>query len=264
MPRLPEVRREDADPFVIRLYDTLFEGGDPIKNPGTATGTPGNWWTVFANSPDTFKHAVAGFQYYRAPARRIDPQLRELGQMRVGWAGGSKFVFSQHCKAARSVGLSEIKIEAVAHWQVSDAFTPLERAVLAYADAIATAKGRVADGVFAALKAELDARGGIFTPQDTSLLKPMPSNQLVKLRGVLASTNTSNSGKSIYLNFSEPPDKSLVRGVLHKRDFKGNFSMEEFKKHLGKTIVLNGKPFREFSSAVLVKITSEDQISVEK
>ena len=114
------------------------------------------------------------------------------------------------------------------------------------------------------LKAELDARGGIFTPQDTSLLKPMPSNQLVKLRGVLASTNTSNSGKSIYLNFSEPPDKSLVRGVLHKRDFKGNFSMEEFKKHLGKTIVLNGKPFREFSSAVLVKITSEDQISVEK
>ena len=77
--------------------------------------------------------------------------------MRVGWAGGSKFVFSQHCKAARSVGLSDIKIEAVAHWQVSDAFTPLERAVLAYADAIATANGRVADGVFATLKAELDA-----------------------------------------------------------------------------------------------------------
>ena len=157
MPRLPEVRREDADPFVIRLYDTLFENGDPAKNPGTATGTPGNWWTVFANSPDTFKHAVAGFQYYRAPSRRIDPQLRELGQMRVGWAGGSQFVFSQHCKAARSVGLSELKIEAVPHWQVSDAFTPLERAVLAYADAIATTNGRVADGVFAALKAELDA-----------------------------------------------------------------------------------------------------------
>ncbi len=157
VPRLPEVSRADADPFVVRLYETLFGNRDPVKDPGTATGTPGNWWTVFANSPDTFKHAVAGFQYYRAPNRRIDPQLRELGQMRVGWAGGSQFVFSQHCKAARSVGLSETKIDAVPHWQVSDAFTSLERAVLAYADAIATANGRVADGVFAALRAELDA-----------------------------------------------------------------------------------------------------------
>jgi alkylhydroperoxidase family enzyme len=157
MPRLPEVAREDADPFVIRLYDTLFGARDPVAEPGTATGTPGNWWTVFANSPDTFKHAVAGFQYYRSPARKLDPQLRELGQMRVGWAGGSRFVFSQHCKAARSVGIAEAKIEAVPHWQVSDAFTPLERAVLAYADAMATAGGRVADGVFDVLRAELSA-----------------------------------------------------------------------------------------------------------
>jgi alkylhydroperoxidase family enzyme len=157
MPRLPEVARADADPFVVRLYDVLFGARDPVHDPGTDTGTPGNWWTVFAQSPDTFKHAVAGFQYYRSPVRKLDPQLRELGQMRVGWAGGSQFVFSQHCKAARSVKLSEAKIAAVPHWQVSDVFSPLERAVLAYADALATANGRVADGVFEALRAHLDA-----------------------------------------------------------------------------------------------------------
>ncbi len=157
VPRLPEVARADADPFVVRLYDTLFGDRDPVTAPGTATGTPGNWWTVFANSPDTFKHAVAGFQYYRAPARKLDPKLRELAQMRVGWAGGSRFVFSQHCKAARSVGLPEAKIEAVPHWQVSEDFSAVERAVLAYADAIATTNGRVADGVFEVLRAELSA-----------------------------------------------------------------------------------------------------------
>ncbi len=114
------------------------------------------------------------------------------------------------------------------------------------------------------LKAELDARGGIFTPQDGALLKPMPSNKPVKLRGVLASTNASGSGKSIYLNFSEPLDKSLVKGVLHQRDFKGKFALEEFAKYLGKSLVLDGKSFREPTSGVLVKITSFDQISVEK
>jgi hypothetical protein len=26
----------------------LFPGRDPVTEPGTSTGTPGNWWTVFA------------------------------------------------------------------------------------------------------------------------------------------------------------------------------------------------------------------------
>ena len=36
--------------------------------------------------------------------------LRELGQTRVGWAGGSQFVFSQHCKSLRALGVAEEKI----------------------------------------------------------------------------------------------------------------------------------------------------------
>ena len=39
--------------------------------------------------------------------------------------------------------------------QVADCFSPLERAVLAYTDALVTQSGRVADGVFDALRAEL-------------------------------------------------------------------------------------------------------------
>ena len=65
-----------------------------VAEPGTATGTPGNWWTVFAQVPDAFKHTTEGFQFYRDPARKIDPRLRELGQIRAGWTVGSQFVFS--------------------------------------------------------------------------------------------------------------------------------------------------------------------------
>ena len=74
---------------------------------------------------------------------------------RAGWARGSQFVFSQHCKAARSVGLPEEKIANIPNWQVADCYTPVERALLAYTDALVFDGGRVADGVFDALKAHL-------------------------------------------------------------------------------------------------------------
>ncbi len=156
MPRLKQVPRADADPLTQTLYAALFGARDPVTEPGTETGTPGNWWTVFANSPATFKHCVQGFQYYRAPERKLDPGLRELGQMRAGWARGSQFVFSQHCKAARAYGVTEAQIKAIPHWQLADCYSVIERAVLAYTDALVLMGGRVADGIFDALKAHLD------------------------------------------------------------------------------------------------------------
>ncbi len=155
MPRLRQVPRTEADPIATRMYDMLFGERDPVQEPGTDTGTPGNWWTVFALVPDCLKHAIGGFQFYRDPARKLDPQLRELGQTRAGYARSSQFVYSQHCKSCRSVGLPEEKIQAIPHWQVSEQFSPLERAVLAYTDALVLEGGRVADAVFETLKAQL-------------------------------------------------------------------------------------------------------------
>jgi alkylhydroperoxidase family enzyme len=154
MPRLRQVGKNDAHPFAKAVYKSLFGERDPVAEPGTETGTPGNWWTVFALVPDAFDHAVAGFQFYRGK-RKLDPKYRELGQTRVGWARGSQFVYSQHCKASRGVGLPEEKIAAIAHWQVADCFSEVERALLAYTDALVYDGGRVADGVFDALKRHL-------------------------------------------------------------------------------------------------------------
>lgn len=155
MPRLKQVPRKDADPFAQKLYEVLFGDRDPVAEPGTATGTPGNWWTVFALVPDAFRHTTEGFQFYRSKNRKIDPKLRELGQIRAGWARGSQFVFSQHCKACRDVGLSEEQVEAIPHWPVADCWSPVERAVLAYTDCLVLQGGRVPDGIFEALKAHL-------------------------------------------------------------------------------------------------------------
>ena len=74
---------------------------------------------------------------------------------RAGWARGSQFVFSQHCKSCRDAGLTEEQIQAIPSWSVADCFTPLERAVLAYTDSLVLDGGRVADATFAALQKEL-------------------------------------------------------------------------------------------------------------
>jgi alkylhydroperoxidase family enzyme len=155
VPRLRQVPSDEVHPNGRTLYELLFGERDPVASPGTATGTPGNWWTVFANVPDCFDHAVQGFQFYRSRRRKLSPQLRELGQLRAGYARGSRFVFSQHCKAARAVGLGEEKVQAIKAWSVATCYSPVERAVLAYTDCLVLEGGRVPDAVFDALRAHL-------------------------------------------------------------------------------------------------------------
>jgi hypothetical protein len=131
VPRLREVGRDDAHPFAQAMYRMLFGDRDPVVDPGTASGTPGNWWTVFALVPDAFDHTTAGFLV------------------------GSRFVFSQHCKACRDVGFTDEQVDALPAWSVADCWSPVERAVLAYTDCLVLQHGRVPDAVFTTLQQHL-------------------------------------------------------------------------------------------------------------
>lgn len=155
MPRLRQVPRAEAPEAVAAVYQRLFGDRDPVAEPGTATGTPGNWWTVWALVPDVLEHAQAGFALLRRPNQAVTPYQRELGLTRAGFARGSQFVFSQHCKAARNAGIPNDKVEHIPAWSVSDRFDPMERAILAYTDALILEGGRVQDEVFAHLKDHL-------------------------------------------------------------------------------------------------------------
>lgn len=152
MPRLRQVSRAEASPEVLDMYNRLFEDRDPVTDPGTATGTPGNWWTVFALVPDIFNSAVGQFGIFNSKKRQLPPYLRELALTRTGFAGGSQFVFSQHSKAARTAGVPEEKLQAIPSWASSDIFDAQDRAVLAYADDLVLADGRVQDPTFERLR----------------------------------------------------------------------------------------------------------------
>ena len=157
MPRLREISLDQVtDERVRATYEKHFEGRDPVTEPGTKGGTPGNWWTVYALDPELFGMFLDRHKWQWSKDRTLDPVLRELGIARAGWARGSRFVYSQHCKVARREGCDETKIKAIPGWASSAVYTPIERAVLAYSDDLTLGGGRTSDQTFEALRTELD------------------------------------------------------------------------------------------------------------
>ena len=108
MPRLRQVSRADADERTVRpVYDLLFGDRDPVAEPGTDTGTPGDWWTTFALVPDVFDHCVRGFGLYRSPKRLLDPLLavhgrRARAEAFSGNIGTIRVPFGRHLPAVAS------------------------------------------------------------------------------------------------------------------------------------------------------------------
>jgi alkylhydroperoxidase family enzyme len=152
MPRLRQVPRAEASPEALAAYQRLFGDRDPVAEPGTATGTPGNWWTVFALVPDVLVHAQDGFALLNSRRRALTPYQRELVLVRTGYLGQSQFVFSQHCKAARAAGIPEAKLAAIPAWPAADVFDAADRAILAATDELVLQDGRVHDATFGALR----------------------------------------------------------------------------------------------------------------
>ncbi|MGH8998510.1 MAG: carboxymuconolactone decarboxylase family protein [Acidimicrobiia bacterium] len=152
MPRLGQISRADAPAGVAAVYDAVFGGRDPVSEPGTATGSRGDWWTVMANVPELLAAFAGQFAVFNSPDRELPARWRELAITRVGFVTGSRFVYSQHSKVARAVGVSAEEVEAVRAWASSKAFGDDERRVLAYVDELVLQDGRVQDATFEALR----------------------------------------------------------------------------------------------------------------
>lgn len=77
--------------------------------------------------------------------------LRELMIMRIAQLTGARYEWAHHRRMALEHGVSEEKLRELAGWAASKRFDGRERAVLAYAEAIARG-GEVEDATFEALR----------------------------------------------------------------------------------------------------------------
>ena len=83
-------------------------------------------------------------------------RLRELLVIRIAHLNGIAYVLNQHVPAlARAEGMTLAECDALADWRKAAAFSPAERAALAYADAMVL-QTSVPDDVFAELKRHYD------------------------------------------------------------------------------------------------------------
>jgi alkylhydroperoxidase family enzyme len=65
---------------------------------------------------------------------RLDPRLRELAIMRIGWTTNSVYEWTQHWRVATNAGMTPEDIVGVRDWVAHAAYGPIERAVLQATD----------------------------------------------------------------------------------------------------------------------------------
>ena len=153
--RLKPVSLAEASPEIREVYRQFFGERDPVAEPGTATGTPGDYWTTYALVPDILKLSRESLFALLQPGRILKPKYRELAILRAAIVGDSKFEYSQHLKVARMVGLTEEKLAAIKGWITSDKFDAAERAVMAATDEM-VGRNLIEDATFAELKRHLN------------------------------------------------------------------------------------------------------------
>ncbi len=89
--------------------------------------------------------------------KRLDPNLASFATMAAAAAIGCSFCLDLHYFLSHNHGLDETKAREVPRWRESTVFTPVERRVMEYAEAMCQTPLTVTDELSAALLAELGA-----------------------------------------------------------------------------------------------------------
>lgn len=103
--------------------------------------------------------SVLKFEGRVAKWDRVDPHLKNLAQLASASLIGCSWCMDFGYYAAHSKGEDTSKFEQVPYWRESELFTPLERRVLEYAEAMTVTPPTVTDEMTEALRADLGEDG---------------------------------------------------------------------------------------------------------
>lgn len=102
-------------------------------------------------APDAMK-ALRGVEAYLKSCG-LETSLVELVKVRASQINGCAHCLDMHCKEARRLGETELRLYLLNAWEESDLYTPRERAALAWTDCLTkVAETHAPDAVFAAVR----------------------------------------------------------------------------------------------------------------
>ena len=115
-----------------------------------------NLYRALTHSPDATRSFQGVAQYIRYHSK-LDPRLRELAILQVGYSAKSPYAYSHHIRIGRDFGVTDDDIRGIVADTngKSTGFTPLEKAVLKAAREL-TARPSLADETYDELKLGLD------------------------------------------------------------------------------------------------------------
>ena len=115
-----------------------------------------NLYRALANSPKAARQ-FSNLGLFIRHESRLDPRLRELAILQVGYATGSPYEYSHHIRIGRDLGVSDDDIRAIAEETAgrSSGLEPIAKTVLRAAREM-TGDLTVSDETFAALREEFD------------------------------------------------------------------------------------------------------------
>lgn len=103
-------------------------------------------------SPEAYR-AVAALDRYVVKESGLDPAIIHLIKLRASIINGCAYCVDMHVKESRHDGLSEQWINLVSVWHEATLYTPRERALLAWVDAVTLiAQTRAPDDVYDELR----------------------------------------------------------------------------------------------------------------
>jgi AhpD family alkylhydroperoxidase len=136
---------------ITGIYGTLVKAISR-KMVGQVPDAAGVMW----HYPAVFKDLM-GFGRKVDSWNRLDPNLASFAAMAAAGVVGCSFCLDLHYFMTHNRGLDEVKAREVPRWRQSTAFTPLERRVMEYAEAMSRTPVGVTDEMSAALLSDLGA-----------------------------------------------------------------------------------------------------------
>ncbi|GCD89760.1 carboxymuconolactone decarboxylase family protein [Nocardioides sp. LS1] len=128
---------------------------------------PDNAYVLWHHRP--VLRAVLGFEQKVAKWDRLDPTLKSYAQLASAGVIGCSWCLDFGYFLAHDEGLDLAKVREVPRWRESDVFTPLEREVLAYAEAMSHTPLTVTDEMVGRLVDQLGAEAVVELTQMIAL-----------------------------------------------------------------------------------------------